>query len=41
LRTAKTVNAALQMALRALGKDSKIAVVPQAAGTLPILQQQS
>jgi len=41
LRTAKTVSAALQMALRALGKDSKIAVVPQAAGTLPILQQQS
>jgi len=39
LQTAKTVNAALNSALRTVGRKSKILVVPRAASTSPILQK--
>jgi nickel-dependent lactate racemase len=37
LRAAKTVNAAIELALRATGRDSKIMVLPHGAKTLPVL----
>ena len=39
LRTARTVNSALQSAQRTLGKDSKIIVLPYASMTLPIPEE--
>jgi len=37
MRTARTVNAALQLAIRAVGKDSKIFVVPHGSNIVPIV----
>jgi nickel-dependent lactate racemase len=37
MRTARTVNAALQLAIRAVGKDSKISVVPHGSNIVPIV----
>lgn len=37
MRTARNVNAALQSAIRAVGKDSKIFVVPQGSSILPVV----
>jgi len=37
MRTARTVNAALQLAVRAVGKDSKIFVVPHGSNIVPIV----
>ena len=41
MRTARTVNAALQLAIRAVGKDSKIFVVPQGSNIVPIVPSAS
>jgi nickel-dependent lactate racemase len=37
MRTARTVNAALQLAIRAVGKDSKMLVVPHGSNIVPIV----
>jgi len=37
MRTARNVNAALQSAIRAVGKDSKIFVVPQGSSIVPVV----
>jgi len=37
MRTARTVNAALQLAIRAVGRDSKILVVPHGSNIVPVL----
>jgi len=37
MRPSRTANGALQAALRTIGKDSKIAIVPYGATTLPML----
>ena len=37
MRTARTVNAALQSAIRAVGKDSRIFVVPHGSNIVPVI----
>jgi len=37
MRTARTVNAALQLAIRAVGKDSRILVVPHGSNIIPVV----
>jgi len=38
MRTARTVNSALQLALRIAGKDARVLVVPHASLALPVLK---
>ncbi|MCJ7506010.1 nickel-dependent lactate racemase [Candidatus Bathyarchaeota archaeon] len=41
MRPSRTANAAIQTALRSVGKDSKVTVIPYGAFTLPIVQEYS